>query len=93
MAHWRKNEPKCEEIERILTDSPGISARELARRINCAPSTIIRCLPSLEEMGLLLAEDDDGLLWPFRSILPTPERLLQTTASWVDNSCQPQRAA
>lgn len=65
MAFWRKSEPNYEQIQRILQQDPGLSVRELARRTNMAPSTILRCLPGMEEAGYLLYEDDHERLWPF----------------------------
>lgn len=65
MAFWRKSESNYEQIQRILEQSPGLSVREVARRTNMAASTILRCLPGMEEAGFLLCEDDEGRLWPF----------------------------
>ena len=65
MAFWRKSEPNYEQIQQILQQDPGLSVRELARRVDMAPSTILRCLPGMEEAGYLISEDDNGRLWPF----------------------------
>ncbi len=65
MAHWRKSEVNYEEIQRVLEGAPGLSLREVARRLDVAPSTVMRSLPGMEEAGYLLSEDDDGRLWPF----------------------------
>jgi DNA-binding MarR family transcriptional regulator len=65
MAHWRKKEPDFGEIVALLERNPGLSARELAQRLDVAPSTVTRALPSVEEAGILLSEDSRGRLWPF----------------------------
>lgn len=66
MGHWSKKEADFAEIVRLLDKEPGQSARSLAAKLGVAPSTITRILPSMEEAGYLLAEDDKGGLWPFR---------------------------
>jgi predicted ArsR family transcriptional regulator len=65
MAHWRKTEPELDEMHNLIEQNPGITAAELAHRLGLARSTVIRRLPSLEESGVLLAEDKKGRLWPF----------------------------
>lgn len=65
MGIWRKKSEDYQEVQRILTEEPGLSAREVARRLGVAPSTVTRALPSLEEAGILLSEDENGRLWPF----------------------------
>ena len=65
MAFWRKSEPNYEQIQQILQQDPGLSVRELARRVARASSPILRCLPGMEEAGYLISEDDNGRLWPF----------------------------
>lgn len=65
MAFWRKKEVEFAQIQQMIERDPGLSARELARRLGVAASTIIRLLPSMEEAGYLLAEDDEGRLLPF----------------------------
>ncbi len=66
MAFWKKKVDDFEEIQQLLESTPGLSARQLASQIGVAPSTITRQLPSMEEAGYLLSEDDDGKLWPFK---------------------------
>ena len=66
MAFWNKKEPEFEEMAALIEDRPGISASELARRLGVSTSTITRRLPSMDEAGILLFEDDQGGLWPFR---------------------------
>ena len=65
MSFWRKKEEDFEEMVELIEEQPGISASELARRLGVPTSTVTRRLPSLDEAGVLLAEDDRGGLWPF----------------------------
>lgn len=65
MAHWRKTEPELDEMNSLIEQHPGITAAELAQKLNVAKSTIGRRLPDMEEVGLLLYEDDKGGFWPF----------------------------
>ena len=65
MSAWGKKEPQYEDMAAIVTQTPGISARELARQLGVSASTVTRRLPSLEEAGILLTEDNKGGLWPF----------------------------
>ena len=62
MAHWGKKEADFAEIAEMLEANPGLSARELARRLEVEPSTITRSLPGMEEAGILLSEDNKGRL-------------------------------
>ena len=65
MAFWQKKTDEYSDMVELIEQQPGISARELARQLDVSPSTITRRLPSLDEAGILLAEDDKGGLWPF----------------------------
>ena len=65
MSLWHKKEEEFTEMVELIEKQPGISASELARRMGVPTSTITRRLPSLDEAGVLLAEDDRGGLWPF----------------------------
>lgn len=65
MAFWSKKESDFESMEQILEQHPGITAAELARKLDVPNSTVQRRLPSMEEAGYLLSEDDKGGLWPF----------------------------
>ena len=64
MAFWRRKEDEYSEMVELIEQQPGISARELAQQLDVSPSTITRRLPSLDDAGVLLAEDDKGGLWP-----------------------------
>lgn len=65
MAFWQKKEVDFEEMQTLIQQQPGISAAELARLLEVDRSTITRRLPSLDEAGFLLYEDDTGGLYPF----------------------------
>ena len=65
MAFWQKKEVDFAEMQALIEQQPGISAAELARRLEVDRSTITRRLPSMDEVGFLLYEDDDGGLYPF----------------------------
>ena len=60
MAHWHKTKPELDEMNSLIEQHPGITAAELAQKLNVAKSTIARRLPGMEEAGLLLYEDDKG---------------------------------
>lgn len=66
MAFWRKKKDDFEEMDQVIKKNPGISLAKLAQQLKVQRSTIIRRLPSIEEMGYLYYEDDRGNLWPFR---------------------------
>lgn len=65
MAFWHKKEVDFEEMQALIKQQPGISAAELARLLDVDRSTITRRLPSLDQAGFLLYEDDTGGLYPF----------------------------
>ncbi len=65
MAFWNKKEAEFEDMAALIEQQPGISASELARRLEVPTSTVTRRLPSMDEAGILLTEDDQGGLWPF----------------------------
>lgn len=65
MAFWDKKEVDFEEMQTLIQQQPGILAAELARLLEVDRSTIARRLPSMDEAGFLLYEDDDGGLYPF----------------------------
>ncbi len=65
MAFWNKKETEFEEMAEAIEAQPGISASELARRLGVPTSTVTRRLPSMDEAGIYLYEDDKGGLWPF----------------------------
>ncbi len=65
MAFWSRKQSDFEEMHRIIECTPGINPTKLAKQLNVAPSTIQRRLPSMDESGFMLYEDDQGGLWPF----------------------------
>ncbi len=65
MAFWNKKTSEFETMEEILDDHPGITAAELARKLDIPKSTVLRRLPSMNDAGYLLSEDEKGGLWPF----------------------------
>lgn len=65
MAFWQKKEVDFTEMNTTIEQQPGISAAELARLLDVDRSTITRRLPSMDEAGFLLYEDNDGGLYPF----------------------------
>jgi len=67
MGFWNRKRQEFEETVRIIEENPGIRPAELARRLGVSRSTIIRRLPSLEEAGYLLYEDDRGGLYRYRT--------------------------
>ena len=66
MSFWRKKDAEYGHMAEMITEQPGIKPNKLAERLGVAASTVQRRLPSLEEAGYLLYEDDKGGLWSFR---------------------------
>ena len=60
MAFWKRNEPKYEEMARLIQEKPGIRPGQLAEAMRVRRSTVLRRLPALEEAGILLSEDRQG---------------------------------
>ncbi len=65
MSFWRKSEPTFHKISEIVAQEPGVKPRKIATILGVYQSTVIRYLPSLEEAGILLSEDEKGGLWLF----------------------------
>lgn len=66
MAFWRrKTHEEFGHMAAIIAQQPGLTAGELARALGVPTSTVTRRLPSLEEAGILLYEDEAGRLWPY----------------------------
>ncbi len=65
MAFWKRKHTELEETVRIIEENPGIRPAELARRLGVSRSTVTRRLPSLEEAGYLLYEDEQGGLYRY----------------------------
>jgi len=49
-------------MARVIQQHPDITQAELARQMNVPRSTVKRDLPTLEQAGILLAEDERGRL-------------------------------
>jgi DNA-binding MarR family transcriptional regulator len=52
----------CHKIE----EHPGKKAGLIARLLGLNRSEVTRSLPVLQDKGLLVSEDEQGGLWPFR---------------------------
>lgn len=57
---------RVEEIWKAVEREPGIRAGKVARDLGVPRVAVSRALPALEERGLLLSEDRQGGLWPWR---------------------------
>ena len=62
----RRNPKDLERLYRAIEEHPGQRAAFFAQLLNWPRSKVTRALPDLEEHGYLLAEDDQGRLFPFR---------------------------
>ena len=65
MAFWLRKKTDFEKMFELIQQHPGVRPAELARLLGVSRSTILRRLPSMEEAGFLLYEDQSGGLWPF----------------------------
>jgi DNA-binding IclR family transcriptional regulator len=63
----KPNQGRLDRYEEVIPEYPeAVRPSQLARRLGVAPSTVQRDLPTLEEQGTLLIEDERGLLSLFR---------------------------
>ncbi|GJQ53291.1 MAG: hypothetical protein HKUEN02_21380 [Anaerolineaceae bacterium] len=60
------NHDRAEKIYRTIKKYPGRKPGFIARLLGLNRSEVTRSLPTLEEKGLYLSEDDKGGLWLFR---------------------------
>lgn len=60
------NRDRAEQIYCKIEEHPGKRAGFLARLLGLNRSEVTRILPTLQDRGLLVSEDDKGGLWPFR---------------------------
>lgn len=67
MARFPKQE-RLEQIYKAVEENPGLRPGGIARLLGLERSEVTRILPALEDHGLLMYEDDDGRLWPFRKL-------------------------
>jgi DNA-binding IclR family transcriptional regulator len=65
MARRPKKE-RLASIYRAVEENPGQRPGALARILGLPRSQVTRSLPTLEEHGYLLSEDERGGLWVFR---------------------------
>ncbi len=56
---------RIEAVALYVNNHPGSKATDIARGLGIPPSSVTRLLPSLQDTGFLLSEDDTGGLWPF----------------------------
>jgi DNA-binding MarR family transcriptional regulator len=64
----RKQPPaRIHNIYRTVEQHPGERPGGIARILKINRSEVTRALPSLEEQGHFLSEDEHGRLWPYRS--------------------------
>ena len=59
------NYERLEEIYTAVEEYPGERPGFLARLLGLHRSEVTRALPSLEQQGYFLSEDERGGLWPF----------------------------
>ena len=62
----KANDKRVEQIYRKIEKHPGKKAGFFARLLGIHRSEVTRVLPSLQDKGLLVSEDDKGGLWPFK---------------------------
>ena len=60
------NHVRAEQIYRTIEKYPGKKAGLIARLLGLNRSEVTRSLPTLQDKGLLVCEDEEGGLWPFR---------------------------
>lgn len=61
----KKNTEAMHSFYDLVCKEPGINAYAAARKLNLPQSNVYNWLSSFESLGLLLAEDDEGGLFPF----------------------------
>ena len=59
----RTSTRRLERIAQTVQSNPGKRAGYIARKLGLSRSSVTRALPSLEEAGILLAEDGHGRLF------------------------------
>jgi Mn-dependent DtxR family transcriptional regulator len=64
----RIQDKKLESIYNKVRENPGKHPGFIARLLGIHRSEVTRALPSLQDKGLLVSEDDKGGLWPFKKI-------------------------
>ena len=62
----KANEQRIQDAARLVHNRPGKRSAEYAREMGCARETFNRLLVRMNDRGILLSEDREGRLWPFR---------------------------
>ena len=65
MGRKHKNK-ELQNIYKTIDKNPGQRAGFIARILGLPRSQITRSLPTMQESGYLLSEDEKGRLWAFR---------------------------
>lgn len=60
------NQKRIESVYEAVRNYPGERPGFIARLLGLNRSEVTRILPTLEEGGYLLSEDERGGLWPFK---------------------------
>lgn len=58
----RSDKDRLETIAKVVEENPEIKPSGIARLLGLQRSAVTRALPSLEEEGIMLTEDDEGRL-------------------------------
>jgi DNA-binding transcriptional ArsR family regulator len=62
----RADRERLEGIWKAVEREPGVRPAGVARRLGVSRSSVTRALPAMEGAGLLLSEDPQGKLWPWK---------------------------
>lgn len=63
----KTDDEKLENIYNMVEEHPGKKAGFIARLLGLNHSEVTRALPALDEKGLLIYEDEEGGLHPFKN--------------------------
>lgn len=64
------NDKRLKEIYNKVEQHPGRKPGFIAKLLGVNRSDVTRALPALQDQGLLISEDDQGGLWPFKNNQP-----------------------